>query len=80
MVVVIEGCVTSVFFEGFHDLVLCAKAVIYALLRKYPLAAVHFLLYQDLAKQCQVPIVSYVFSFVGYQWLNRRGIRAAGAG
>ena len=29
----------NLFFEGFHNLVLCAKATVYALLRKYPAVA-----------------------------------------
>jgi hypothetical protein len=34
---------TSVFFDGFQELVLCAEVVIYSLIRKYPNAAIVFL-------------------------------------
>eukprot|EP00584_Thalassiosira_punctigera_P018826 CAMPEP_0172566282 /NCGR_PEP_ID=MMETSP1067-20121228/111285_1 /TAXON_ID=265564 ORGANISM="Thalassiosira punctigera, Strain Tpunct2005C2" /NCGR_SAMPLE_ID=MMETSP1067 /ASSEMBLY_ACC=CAM_ASM_000444 /LENGTH=360 /DNA_ID=CAMNT_0013357353 /DNA_START=33 /DNA_END=1111 /DNA_ORIENTATION=- len=64
---------TSVFFEGFRELVLCAEVVIHALLNQYSNAAIMFLemqtaiatrktgalLHQGVAQQYQIPIVSY---------------------
>ena len=64
---------TSVFFDGFQELVLCAEVVIHSLLTKYPNAAVLFmevqtailtrksgaLLHMGVAQQYQIPVVSY---------------------
>lgn len=64
---------TSVFFDGFRELVLCAEVVIHALLKQYPNAAIVFLemqtaiatrktgalLHMGVAQQYQIPVVSY---------------------
>lgn len=64
---------TSVFFDGFQDLVLCAEVVIHSLLTRYPNAAVVFvevqtaivtrksgsLLHLGVAQQYGIPVVSY---------------------
>jgi hypothetical protein len=64
---------TSVFFDGFQELVLCAEVVIYSLIRKYPNAAIVFLevqtailtrksgtlLHMGVAQQYQIPVISY---------------------
>jgi len=64
---------TSVFFDGFRDLILCAEVVIHSLLNKYPNAAVVFLemqtaivtrktgslLHLGVAQHYQIPVISY---------------------
>ena len=64
---------TSVFFDGFQELVLCAEVVIHSLLTKYTNAAILFmevqtailtrksgtLLHMGVAQQYQIPVVSY---------------------
>ncbi|KAL7433367.1 hypothetical protein ACHAXH_009245 [Discostella pseudostelligera] len=64
---------TSVFFDGFRELVLCAEVVIYSILNKYPNTAVLFLemqtaiatrktgalLHMGVAQTYQIPVVSY---------------------
>mmetsp|Transcript_14631 Transcript_14631/g.35262 ORF Transcript_14631/g.35262 Transcript_14631/m.35262 type:complete len:537 (+) Transcript_14631:53-1663(+) len=64
---------TSVFFDGFRELVLCAEVVIHALLSHYPNTAIIFLemqtaiatrktgalLHMGVAQHYQIPVVSY---------------------
>ena len=64
---------TSVFFDGFRELVLCAEVVVHSLLNKYPNAAIAFLevqtailtrksgafLHMGIAQQYQIPVISY---------------------
>eukprot|EP00970_Alexandrium_tamarense_P001662 scaffold202_cov202-Alexandrium_tamarense.AAC.3 len=64
---------TSVFFDGFRELVLCAEVVVHSLLTKYPNAAIMFvemqtavltrktgaLLHMGVAQQYQIPVISY---------------------
>jgi hypothetical protein len=64
---------TDIFFDGFQQKVLCAEAVIYKLLTKYPSSAILFfefrsfvlqrktaqLLHTGVAQHYQIPIISY---------------------
>ena len=64
---------TSVFFNGFQELVLCAEVVIYSLMKKYPNAAIMFLemqtaiatrktgalLHLGVAQHYHIPVISY---------------------
>jgi len=64
---------TSVFFNGFKELVLCAEVVIYSLMKKYPNAAIMFLemqtaiatrktgalLHMGIATHYHIPVISY---------------------
>jgi len=64
---------TSVFFNGFQELVLCAEVVIYSLMKKYPNAAIIFLemqtaiatrktgalLHMGVAQHYHIPVISY---------------------
>ena len=64
---------TSVFFDGFRDLTLCAEVVIHSLLTRYPNAAIMFLemqtaivtrktgalLHLGVAQHYQIPVISY---------------------
>lgn len=64
---------TSVFFDGFRELVLCAEVVIHSLLNAYPHAAIVFLevqtailtrktgtlLHMGIAQHYEIPVVSY---------------------
>lgn len=64
---------TSVFFDGFQELVLCAEVVIHSLLTTYPRAAIAFvevqtaivtrksgaLLHLGVAQQYGIPVISY---------------------
>lgn len=73
---------TSVFFDGFRELVMCAEVVIHALLNHYPNTAVMFLemqtaiatrktgalLHQGVAQQYQIPIVSYAEALFPEFW------------
>ena len=64
---------TSVFFDGFKELILCAEVVIYSLMKKYPNAAIMFLemqtaiatrktgalLHMGIAQHYHIPVISY---------------------
>ena len=70
---------TSVFFEGFEQLVLCAEVVIHSLLTKYPSVAIIFvevqtaivtrksgsLLHLGVAMHYEIPVVSYAEMMFG---------------
>ena len=73
---------TSVFFDGFRELVLCAEVVIYSLLNKYPNTAILFLemqtaiatrktgalLHMGVAQAYQIPVVSYAEALFPSFW------------
>ena len=78
---------TSVFFDGFQELVKCAEVVVYSLLTKYPNAAIIFLevqtailtrksgalLHMGVAQQYSIPVISYAEAmFPGYYRLMRK--------
>ncbi|KAL7539092.1 hypothetical protein ACHAXR_009021 [Thalassiosira sp. AJA248-18] len=73
---------TSVFFDGFRELVLCAEVVIHALLNQYPNTAILFLemqtaiatrktgalLHMGVAQHYQIPVVSYAEAMFPSFW------------
>jgi hypothetical protein len=73
---------TSIFFDGFRELVLCAEVVIYALLTKYPTSAIVFLemqtaiatrktgalLHLGVAQHYQIPVISYAEALFPTFW------------
>jgi len=73
---------TSVFFNGFKELVLCAEVVIYSLMKKYPNAAIMFLemqtaiatrktgalLHMGVAQHYHIPVISYAEALFPHFW------------
>lgn len=73
---------TSVFFDGFRELVLCAEVVVHALLNKYPTTAIVFLemqtaiatrktgalLHIGVAQHYQIPVISYAEALFPTFW------------
>jgi len=73
---------TSVFFNGFKELVLCAEVVIYSLMKKYPNAAIMFLemqtaiatrktgalLHMGIAQHYHIPVISYAEALFPHFW------------
>lgn len=73
---------TSVFFDGFRELVLCTEVVVHALLNKYPTTAIVFLemqtaiatrktgalLHIGVAQHYQIPVISYAEALFPLFW------------